>query len=357
MTPQFHALTVAEIRRETPEAISLRFDVPAPLRSAYAFVQGQHVTLKAVIDGVEVRRSYSICAAPHDGELRVAIKRVPGGVFSGFAHAGLKVGDAIPVMTPDGHFHVALDPAQARHHVAFVAGSGITPVLSIIRATLRQEPHSRFTLVYGNRQQADVMFHEALEDLKDRYLARFRCYHLFSREATEVDLFNGRIDGDRTRALLAALIPPDTIDHAYVCGPGAMIDEVEAALADAGVTPDRIHTERFGVSGSGAPAQAPLQAGDASQSTITVVLDGVQRDLAFHAGDGSILDAALRAGLDLPFSCKGGMCCTCRARLLAGEVRMDRNFSLDARDLAAGFVLTCQSHPLSERVTVSFDQR
>ena len=357
MTPQFHVLRVAEIRPETPDAISLRFDVPAHLRAAYVFVQGQHLTLKASIDGVEVRRSYSICAGPQDDELRVAIKRVRGGVFSGFAHGGIKVGDDLSVMTPDGHFHVALDPLQARNYVAFVAGSGITPVLSIIRATLRQEPRSRFTLVYGNRQQADMMFHEALEDLKDRYLTRFRLYHLFSREATDVDLFNGRIDGGRTRALLEALIPPDTIDHAFVCGPGAMIDEVEAALIDAGVPRDRIHAERFGVAGAQVAAPASAQAGDAPRATITVVLDGVRRDIDFHDTDRSILDAALRAGLDLPFSCKGGMCCTCRARKLEGEVRMDRNFSLDARDLAAGFVLTCQSHPLTDRVTVSFDDR
>ncbi len=357
MTPQFHVLRVAEIRHETPDAISLRFDVPVALRPAYAFVQGQHLTLKASIDGLEVRRSYSICAGPHDDELRVAIKRVPGGVFSGFAHGGIGVGDDLEVMTPDGHFHVALDPAQARHYVAFVAGSGITPVLSIIRATLRQEPRSRFTLVYGNRQQADVMFHEALEDLKDRHLTRFRLYHLFSREATDVDLFNGRIDGDRTRALLDTLIPPDTIDHAFVCGPGAMIDEVEAALIEAGVPADRIHTERFGVAGAQVTVPVSARAGDAPRATITVVLDGVRRDIDFHDADGSILDAALRAGLDLPFSCKGGMCCTCRARKLEGEVRMDRNFSLDARDLAAGFVLTCQSHPLTDHVVVSFDDR
>ncbi len=218
--------------------------------------------------------------------------------------------------TPDGHFNVALDPSQARHYVAFVAGSGITPVLSIIRATLREEPRSRFTLVYGNRQQADVMFHEALEDLedlKDRYLTRFRLYHVFSREALAVDLFNGRIDAARTRALLDSLIPADTIDHAFVCGPGAMIDDVETALIGAGVPRERIHAERFGSAGAVSLPGAPVQPGDAPCATVTVVLDG--------------------------------------------EVRMARNFSLDDRDLAAGFVLTCQAHPLTDHLTISFDDR
>ncbi|MBW7860145.1 MAG: phenylacetate-CoA oxygenase/reductase subunit PaaK [Rhodocyclaceae bacterium] len=355
MTPRFHSLRVAEVRRETPEAVSLRFEVPADLAEDYRFIQGQHLTVRHTIAGEQLRRSYSICAGVDDGELRVAIKKIPGGRFSGWANSGVKVGDVLEVMTPEGRFHTPLDPAQHKHYVAFAAGSGITPILSLIKTTLKAEPLSRFTLVYGNRRQASVMFAEALEDLKNRYLSRFVLHSLFSREEQEVPLFNGRLDRARVEQFLATLIPPESIDVAFICGPGAMIDEVEAGLLAAGVPGDRIHLERFGV-----PDAAPehhAEPGDAAHARVTVIADGLRREMEFHASDPSILDVALKAGMDLPYSCKGGVCCTCRAKVLEGRVRMDKNFTLEQADIDDGYVLTCQAHPLTERVVISFDDR
>ena len=355
MTPKFHSLKIAEVRRETADAVSLRFEVPAELADDYRFVQGQHLTLKAEVAGEELRRSYSICAAVDDGELRVAIKKIGGGVFSNWANDSLKAGDSIEVMTPEGRFHTELDPASARHYVAFAAGSGITPVMSLIKTTLKAEPNSRFTLIYGNRRQNSVIFSEALEDLKDRYMTRFTLYHVFSREEQEVPLFNGRLDRARVGAFLDTLVPAETIDAAFICGPGEMIDEVEAGLLAGGVAAERIHLERFGVPDSG-PAHH-VEAGDAPQARVTIIVDGLRREMDFRAEDPSILEVALAAGLDLPFSCKGGVCCTCRARVLEGKVRMDKNFSLEQPDVDDGFVLTCQAHPLTERVVISFDER
>jgi ring-1,2-phenylacetyl-CoA epoxidase subunit PaaE len=354
MTPRFHTLRIAEVRQETPDAISVRFAVPPELSRDYAFVHGQHVALRTRIGNAEVRRSYSICAGADD-DLRVAIKKVPGGVFSNWAATTLRAGAAIDVLTPEGRFHTPLDPSQAKHYVAFAAGSGITPVLSLIKTTLKQEPRSRFTLLYGNRRQTGVMFHEELEDLKDRYLTRFTLHNLFSRESQDIDLFNGRLDGAKVKAFTDTLIPVESIDEAFICGPNAMIDEVETALRAGGLSAGRIHVERFGVP-DGTPT-AHAEAGDAPRARITVISDGVKREVEFREGDTSILDAALKAGVDLPYACKGGMCCTCRARLQAGRIRMERNFSLDARDVEAGYVLTCQSHPLTDAVTVNYDER
>ncbi len=355
MTPRFHSLKIAEVRRETPDSVSLCFELPAALRADYAFVPGQHLALRAQLDGEEVRRSYSVCSGLDDGELRVAIKKVGGGRFSNWANERLSAGDAIDVMTPDGRFTVPIDPAHAKHYVAFAAGSGITPILSLAKTLLRREPQSRFTLVYGNRHAATSMFQEDLEDLKDRHLARFALFNVFSREEQEVELFNGRIDAAKVRAFLESLIPVDSIDEAFVCGPASMIDEVEAALHAAGVPAGHVHVERFGT--PGAVAAQPEPAADASLAKVTFIVDGLKREVQFQREHGSLLEAGAAAGLDLPFSCKGGMCCTCRARLLEGEVKMRKNFALEQADLDAGFVLTCQSYPLSERVLLSFDDR
>ena len=355
MTPRFHTLRIAQVRRETSDAISLRFDVPAALRSDYAFVQGQHLTLRTTLDGHEVRRTYSICAGVDDGELRVAIKKVPGGLFSTWAHGSLRAGDSIDVLTPDGRFHTPLRAEQTRHYAGFAAGSGITPMLSLIRTTLAREPRSRFTLLYGNRRSSDLLFQEALEDVKDRHLSRFTLYNLFSREHQDIELFNGRLDGAKVKAFADNLLPVDTIDEAFVCGPGGMLDEVEAALRACGMDPAHIHLERFGVPGI-APSHA-VQPEDAPQASITVMVDGMRRTIDFREGDASVLDAALRAGLDLPYSCKGGMCCTCRAKLLEGKARMDKNYSLERSEVEAGYVLTCQAHPLTPTLVVSYDER
>lgn len=356
MTPRFHPLTIDDVRPECEDAVSIRFRVPDGLRPDYAFTQGQHVALRATVDGEELRRSYSICVAPHDGELRIAIRIVPGGKFSGWAARTLKSGMTLDVLTPDGRFFTPLDPSHRKHYVAFAAGSGITPILSLIGTTLEREPHSRVTLVYGNRTVASTMFLEALEDLKDRHLGRFVLHTVFSREHQDIDLFNGRLDAAKVRAFAERLIPPASIDEAFVCGPGAMIDEVESALLALGVPPARVHVERFGLPvESLEPVRTPVA--ETPAATLVVELDGIRRTVPFAQSDASVLDAALRAGLDLPYSCKGGMCCTCRGKVLEGEVRMTKNYSLDAAEVAAGFVLTCQARPLTERVVVSYDER
>jgi len=355
MTPRFHPLRLAEVRRETPECVSLKFELPDELANEYRFTQGQHLALRATLDGEELRRSYSVCSGCDDGELRVAVKKVPGGRFSVWANESLQPGDSIDVMTPEGRFFTPLSPEHEKHYVAFVAGSGITPVLSLARTTLAREPRSRFTLVYGNRRQASVMFHEALEDLKDRYLTRFALFNVFSREEQDIELFNGRLDGAKARAFLATLVPVDSIDEAFVCGPATMIDDVEHALIDAGVPRANVHVERFGV--PGAATTAPVDDADAAQARIGIVIDGVRREIDFHPGQHSILAAGRAAGLDLPYSCKGGMCSTCRGKLLEGQVKMAKNYALEPHEVAAGFVLTCQSYPLSERVLISYDER
>jgi ring-1,2-phenylacetyl-CoA epoxidase subunit PaaE len=355
MTPRFHQLRVAEVRRETPDCVSLKFELPAAVANDYGFMQGQHVALRATLDGEELRRSYSICSGCDDGELRVAVKKVPGGRFSVWVNESLKPGDAIDVMTPEGRFFTPLAAEHEKHYVAFASGSGITPVLSLIRTTLAREPRSHFTLVYGNRRQASVMFHEALEDLKDRYLTRFRLFNVFSREEQDVELFNGRIDAAKVGQFLSTLIPVGTIDEAFVCGPASMIDEVEQALLSAGVKREHVHVERFGV--PGAATAAPIDDAEAAEARLTLIIDGVKREVDFHRGQHSILEAGRAAGLDLPYSCKGGMCSTCRGKLLEGQVKMAKNYALEPHEVAAGYVLTCQSYPLTERVLISYDER
>jgi len=356
MTPRFHTLRIAQIDRETADSVSLTFSIPPELAGDFRFEPGQHLGLRVRLGDEEMRRSYSICSAPHDDELRIAIKKVAGGRFSAWAVDALQAGAAIEVMTPEGRFHTPLDANHNKHYLAFAAGSGITPILSLAKTILAREPRSSFTLVYGNRRQSSVMFHETLEDLKDRYMTRFALYNVFSREEQEVELFNGRIDGAKVRAFLDALIPVATVDETFVCGPASMIDEVELALLAAGVPAGHVHVERFGTPASGDAAVAP-HADDAAAARITLAVDGVRREVDFLPEHGSILEAGIAAGLDLPYSCKGGMCCTCRARLVEGEVKMHKNFALEKADVEAGYVLACQSYPLSERVVLSFDDR
>ena len=360
MSLHFHPLRVKSVRPETDEAVVVSFDVPAELAEQFRFTQGQHLTLKETIAGSEQRRSYSICAGPSDGELRVGIRKVPGGVFSSWVAESLKAGDTLQVMTPEGRFFVPLDAAASRHYLGIAGGSGITPILSIMKAVLSAEPKSRFTLIYGNRRQRSTMFTEEIEDLKNRYLSRLTLHMVFSQEATDLPLYNGRLGRDKIGEFLAALVDADDIDHAFVCGPHGVNDEAEAALLAAGVAPERIHIERFGIPDESGPGRAAVQLpreGDAADARITIIRDGLSRDIDFHAEQGNILDAAAAAGLEVPFSCKSGVCCTCRAKLLEGEVRMERNFALEKHEVAAGFVLTCQSHPLTERVVLSFDER
>jgi len=360
MALHFHPLRVRSVRPESDEALVVAFDVPSELAEQFRFTHGQHLTLRRTIGGNEERRSYSICAAPAEGVLQVGIRRVAGGVFSSWLHESVKPGDTLEVMTPEGRFFVPLDPTATRHYLGIAGGSGITPILSIMKAVLGAEPKSRFTLIYGNRRQRSTMFAEELEDLKNRYLSRLVLHMVFSQEATDLPLYNGRIDRAKIGEFLGTLVDPRGIDHAFVCGPHGVNDEAEAALLAAGLAPERIHVERFGIpdeSGPGKRAVQPPREGDAADARVTIVRDGIAREIEFHAEQGNVLDAAAAAGLEVPFSCKSGVCCTCRAKLLEGEVRMERNFALEKHEVAAGFVLTCQSHPLTERVVLSFDER
>ena len=358
----FHPLKVRSVRPETDEAMVVSFDVPGEFAEAFRFTQGQYLTLRRTIGGEEVRRSYSICAGLDDGELRVGVRRVRGGRFSNWLADHLRAGDTIEVMPPQGRFFVPLDAGAARHYLGVAGGSGITPVLSIMKTVLAREAGSRFTLVYGNRRSASTMFKEELEDLKNRYVTRVALHHVFSEERVDSPLNQGVLDRAKLTEFLDGLIAVDRVDHAFICGPYAMNDEAEAALLAAGLARERIHVERFGVpAGPGTgPDALPIQArepGDAPDCALTVLRDGITHPLHYRVADGSVLDCASKAGLDVPYSCKTGVCGTCRAHLDSGEVRMTRNFALEQRDLDAGFILTCQSHPITPEVKISFDHR
>ena len=355
MSLHFHPLTVKALRPDTEEATIVSFDIPDELRDTFGFTQGQYLTLRANVNGEDLRRSYSICAGLDDDELRVGIRKV--GAFSQWVNEHLRAGDTIEVIPPQGRFFVPLDPAAKRHYLGIAGGSGITPILSIMKTVLAREPMSTFALIYGNRTQKSTMFKEEIEDLKNRYLTRLSLFHVFSREVTDAPLSGGRLTREKIGEFFGTLLDPTHIDHVFVCGPFGVNDEAEAALLEAGVPPERIHIERFGVPGEGGAPVHFVQPDDADDATVVIVRDGLTREIKFRKSDPSILDAAGAAGLDVPYSCKSGVCCTCRAKLVEGQVRMDRNFALDKSEVAAGFVLTCQSHPLTPRVVLSFDER
>ena len=354
---KFHRLPIARVERETRDAVAITFAVPAPLADQFRFEQGQHVTLRADIGGQDVRRSYSICSAVHDGTLRIAVKKSPGGLFSTWANEALAAGSTIDVMPPMGHFNVALDASAARHYVGFAAGSGITPILSIVKTTLAAEPKARFTLFYGNRASGTVMFKEELAALKDVYLDRFNLAHVLSREAQDIDLLHGRIDQAKAESLLAHWVRLDDVDAAFVCGPEGMMDAVVAALKARGFPEAKIKVERFAASiPKHTHVARPLPQAARSECEVTVIQDGTRKSYLLTKGDDNILDAGLRNGIELPYSCKGGVCSTCRCRLVDGEVDMDVNFALEDYEVARGFILACQSYPVTDRVTVDFDQ-
>ncbi len=356
MSEHFHALRVAEIVRETDEANSIRFEVPDDLRTAFAFRAGQHLTLRADIGGEEVRRNYSLCVAPDAGEWLVTVKRIAGGVFSNWVGDALKVGDMIDVMPPHGSFTTAFDGAQSRRYVGFAGGSGITPIISLIRTALAAEPKSRFTLFYGNRDAGSIIFLEALAGLKDRYIGRFEIYHFLSDEAGEVDLFNGMLDRATCDAAIEALVgEAREVDAWFICGPGPMMDAAEAALVEREVAKGRIHIERFTAgrpSAAVAAALAQLQT-EAAGLAISVTLDGRTRKVEFDGKN--ILDSARDAGMPAPFACKAGVCATCRAKVVKGKVEMAARYGLTDEEIAAGYVLTCQSVPVGEGVAVDYD--
>ncbi len=371
--PHFHPLVITCTTPEAAGAVAIAFAIPADLREMFSFRPGQFLTLKATLRNEPVRRSYSICSSTQrlavQHEIEVGIKPVVGGLFSNWA-TGLQPGDTLDVMPPDGRF--TSRTLGARHRVGWAAGSGITPLLSIIASTLADEPASRFTLVYCNRRTGTIMFNEALQDLKDRYPARLTLLHLLSRQAQDVALFNGRLDAAKVTELLATLIPASSIDETFICGPEAMIEGCEQALLAAGVPRECIHAERFTTSTRSASAiesgvadadgaRVGSKKGLRNESKtgavrLSVLLDGMSHELRMHAGE-RVLDVALAAGLDLPYSCKGGVCCTCRAKVLEGQVQMEKNFTLEDWEVQKGFVLSCQARPLSDRVVISYDER
>lgn len=352
--PHFHSLEVCALVRDPGDARVVTLAVPAGLQETFAFVAGQHLTLRAWIDGQEVRRSYSICSAPGE-PLRVAVRRVPGGVFSEWLHRALQVGDRLDVMPPEGQFAAVLRRRTPRHVLLVAGGSGITPMMSIIPAVLAARPDSRCTLLYGNRRVASTMFLQELDDLKNRHLTRLAVHHVFSRETLDIPLQEGRLDAARLAVLMRLCGP---VDEAFVCGPHAWNDELEAALRGLGLAASQVHVERFGLPPDVRDtAVQPAPSGDTAQAAVTLWRDGRAFSFPYAASDGHLLAAAARAGLDLPYSCRSGVCATCRARVLQGEVRMTRNFALEPADVQAGFVLTCQAQPVSDAVTVSFDER
>lgn len=355
---QFQSLKVASVARNTRDAVVVTFEVPDTLADTFSFRPGQYLTLRTHIDGQELRRSYSICAAPHDGLLRVAIKRLNDGAFSTWANSDLQAGDVVDVMPPDGHFTVPFSADQARNYVAFAVGSGITPILSLVKTALDTEPESTFTLFYGNRASSAVLFREEIEDLKNRYMTRFSVVYIMSREHQDIDLFNGRLDGGKVQQLLDRWIDPASIDYAFVCGPQDMTESVIEALQGRGLRKDQIKFELFGSPKGPRSLRTGHEARKApgEHCELTVVLDGVTRSLIIEKNKDSLLDSALAQGVELPYSCKGGVCSTCRCKVVEGEVDMDANFALEDYEVARGFVLSCQSFPVTDRVLIDFDQ-
>lgn len=358
---KFHTLTVKDLRQETDECVSISFDVPAGLQSQFDYIQGQYVTLRTEINGEDVRRSYSICSAPHEGELRVAVKKVPGGRFSTYANEVLKKGDELSVMTPQGRFYTELNADHEKNYVAFAAGSGITPVMSIIKSVLKIEPKSSFTLFYGNKDAQHIIFKEEIDDLKNMHMQRLRVHHVLSRENPGSDLFYGRIDEERCNSFCNLLINPHAVDEVFLCGPEPMIKAASNTMEAHGVSIDKIHYELFtspnqpsAKQHSTAKAGAQTDA-DVDESRVKVILDGEETSFTVGTKGDNILDAALKAGTDAPFACKGAVCMTCKAKVLKGDVKMDKNYALLDEEVNQGYVLTCQSHPTSDEVVVSFD--
>lgn len=356
---KFHPLTIAQVRNETRDTIAVTFAVPAELRDSFRFLPGQHLTLRARIGEEDVRRSYSICSAVQDGALRVAIKRSHGGLFSCWANDTLQPGHTLDVMPPMGHFNVPLDAGHRKHYLAFAAGSGITPILSIIKTTLATEPHSRFTLVYGNRASSSVIFRDELSDLKDTYLERLKITYVMSREQQDIELFNGRITKEKTAQFLQHWLDIGDIDTAFICGPEDMMHGVSAALQEAGMDKARIKIELFAASIPRHQHQPRADAGAAAaqrQTDVTVIMDGNAASFTMEQDKESLLDAGLRAGLDMRYSCKGGVCSTCRCKVIEGKVDMDVNYALEDYEIARGYVLSCQSFPTTDKVVIDFDQ-
>ncbi len=355
MSIHFHKLTIKEIRKETADCVSISFCVPAELKDTFSFSQGQNITLRAVINGEDVRRSYSICSAPYEGDLRVAVKKTSHGLFSRYANEQLQAGDTLEVLPPTGNFFTPLHPEHQKNYLAFAAGSGITPVIGIIKSTFATEPRSTFTLVYGSRTRSSVIFLEELEGLKNKYLGRFNLIYILSGEKTETELNYGRIDTNKL-GQLRNLVDYKSFDDFFICGPEAMIFCIKDYLRGIEVDERKIHFELFTVPGKKNVQQKErVDTAAETKSKITIKLDGRSFDMYLASDGEDILDAALKQGIDLPFACKGGVCSTCKAKLIEGAVEMDVNWALEPEEVEQGFILTCQSHPKTKEVVVDFD--
>lgn len=354
---KFYPLTVGNVKQETRDTIVVTFDVPSALQDTFQYQQGQHLTLRSEINGEDLRRSYSICSAVQDRQLRVAIKRTPGGAFSTWANDTLKPGFSLQVMPPMGHFNLPLAADNRKHYLAFAAGSGITPMLSIIKTTLLTEPGSRFTLVYGNRASSSVIFKEELTDLKDTYLERFNVVYVMSREQQDIELFNGRITREKCDQFFASWIDLDDVDAAFICGPEDMLHAVSDSLQAHGMDKSAIKIELFAASVPKRNATAVERPVIGKQECeVTVVIDGYHTSFTMEKEKESLLDAGLRHGIDMRYSCKGGVCSTCRCKVVDGKVDMDVNYALEDYEIARGFVLSCQSFPVTDKLLVDFDQ-
>ncbi len=353
--PKFHSLTIKDIRQETQDCVSIAFDVPSTLKADFEYIPGQYLTLRTDIEGEDIRRSYSICSGL-DEDLRVAVKQVEDGRFSTFANKVLKVGDSLQVMTPMGNFHSPISEENEKTYIAFAAGSGITPILSILKTVMQKEPKSKFTLFYGNKTMESIIFHEEIERLKNFFMNRLSVHHIMSREHLGVELYKGRIDTDKCRSFCNLFFSPTTVDEYFICGPEEMIHAVKDTLAEQGVEKSKIHFELFTTAGAAKKKVKKTKPEDIFDAQITIVLDGDAFDFSIKSDGDSILDTALKNGADLPFACKGGVCCTCRAKVIEGEVEMDVNYALEEDEVAAGYVLTCQAHPKTDKVVVNFDE-
>ena len=357
---RWHDLTVASVEPLTDDAVAVTFDVPEGAADTFSFAAGQHLTLRRELDGQDLRRSYSLCVTPtwarERGQLRVGIKHLGGGAFSTWALEQLHAGDTVQVMAPQGHFTCPATAQTGRHHCAIAAGSGITPILSLLESALESEPEARATLLYGNRRTSSIMFLEELEDLKNRYPARFHLVNVLSREEQDVELFSGRLDPERIGRILDVMVPLDSVDEWYLCGPFDLVTGARELLRERGADPAHVHLELFHVGDEPPPPRSEEErAADAAAATVTVNLDGRTTRFEMATRAESILDATLRARPDAPFACTGGVCGTCRARLVKGEVRMDRNYALEPEELERGLILACQSHPVTDEVELDYD--
>ncbi len=356
---RFLPLEVSDVRRETRDAVVVTLKPQAEDADAFKFIQGQYLTFRRQFDGEELRRSYSICAGRDEGALRVGIKRVDGGCFSTWANEELKVGETIEAMPPMGAFHAPIDPDKARNYLLFAGGSGITPVLSLIKTTLAAEHNSSLTLVYANRSTNTIMFREELDDLKNRYMGRFSVVHILDSEAQDIDLFSGRIDADKCSLLFKSWIDIASVDLAFICGPEPMMLAIAQSLRDHGLRDDQIKFELFASSQPGRASRKTVSkthTGTDSICKATITIDGTTREIEMAKNGETVLDAALGADMDAPYACKAGVCSTCRAMVLEGEVEMEKNHALEDYEVNRGYVLTCQCFPLSDSVVVSYDQ-